>query len=202
MSIRLLMSGVVGGYLLLLAPANAAILVEPIVTSSNPNFSEGIGIPLNLQPLQLIAWNAPDNTGEQNFLNDTGLTIDSFSVLLFPTLDELEEDVVWGDVNGDGQIGLSNIFSDIKISPDFVLEGFPAPRLDLTGGEIPNGSRFSFQFITNPDLRPSEPGDNGLLVVGGVYNGSQPVPEPSTIVGSAFIFGLGSWLKKRNSAKA
>ncbi len=200
-NIGLLISGAVGGCLMSLAPASAAILVEPLVTTANPNLREGIGIPFNLQPNQLIFWNAPDATGEQNFLNNTGLTINSLSLLLFPDFDTLTDDVQWGDVNGDGKIGFSNIFPNINVSSDFTVEGFRAPVIDFNGGEILNNNRFAVQFITNPDLRSTIPGDNGPLVVGGIYDGFQPVPEPSSILGSALVLGLAGWLRKAKSIK-
>nr|AVH79603.1 hypothetical protein [Nostoc sp. PCC 9229] len=200
-NIGLLISGAVGGCLMSLAPATAAILVEPLVTTADPNLPEGVGIPLNLQPNELIFWNAPDTTGQQNFLNNTELTINSLSLLLFPDFDTLEDDVQWGDVNGDGQIGFSNIFPTLTVSPDFTVEGFRAPRFNFVGGEIPNNNRFVVQFLTDPDLRPAVPGDNGPLVVGGIYRGFQTVPEPSTIFGSVLALGLGGWLRKIKSAK-
>lgn len=200
-NIGLLISSAIGGCFLSLPPATATILVEPIVTTPSPEFPDGIGIPFNLQPLQVVPWSAPDTTGEQNFINNTGFTINRFSLILLPELDLLlDDDVIWGDVNGDGQIGFSNIFPTINITPDFVFQGFSAPRLDLIGGTIPNGERFTFQFITQPDLRPTEPGDNGPLVIGGAYDGFVPVPEPSTLLGFAAVIGLGGILKQRKSS--
>jgi len=200
-NIGLLISGAVVGCLMSLAPATAAILVEPIVTTANPSLLEGVGIPLNLQPNELIFWNAPDTTGQQNFLNNTGVSINLLSLLLLPDFDTLNEDVEWGDVNGDGQIGFSNIFSNLTVFPDFTVEGLRAPRFNFAGGEIPNNDRFVVQFLTDPDLRPAVPGDNGPLVVGGIYRSFQTVPEPSSILGSALALGLGGWLRKIKSAK-
>lgn len=197
-----LISGAVGGFFLSLAPATAAILVEPIVTTPNPSFPSGVDIPFGLPPGQLTFWNAPDTTGEQNFLNSTGLDINQFSLIVLPDLDTLPDDVVWGDVNGDGQIGFSNIFTTINVNPGFILQGLRAPRINLAGGVIPAGDRFVVQFISQPDLRPSIPGDNGPLVVGGVYFGSIPVatvPEPSFVLGSAFTVALGAWFTRRKT---
>ncbi|MFW9264599.1 PEP-CTERM sorting domain-containing protein [Nostoc sp. CALU 546] len=206
-NIGLLISGAVGGCLMSLAPANAAILVEPIITKLNPDFQDGVGIPFNLQPGELTFWNVPDTTGEQNFLNDTGLAIDSISFILLPGFDTLDDDLAWGDVNGDGKIGISNIFTNINVDPDFTFQplsipqSFSAPRIDFAAGIIPLNERFVVQFLTTPDIRPVVPGDNGPLVVGGVYFASEPVPEPSTILGSVFAIGLGGYLKKCKSSR-
>ncbi|AFY48965.1 hypothetical protein Nos7524_3162 [Nostoc sp. PCC 7524] len=201
-NIGILISGAVGGCFLALAPATAAILVEPIVTTPNLSFPTGVEIPFGLPPGQLTFWNAPDTTGEQNFLNSTGLDIDQFSLVLLPDFDSLADDVIWGDVNSDGQIGFSNIFTNVNIAQGFTFQGLRAPRIDLAGGVIPAGDRFVVQFITQPDLRPSVPGDNGPLVVGGVYFGSVPVasvPEPSTFFGSLVAMGLGNYFRKFKS---
>ncbi len=199
-NIGLLVSSTMAGCFLSLSPANATILVEPIVNTPNSEFPDGIGIPLNLEPLQVLVWNAPDTTGEQNFINNTDFNITRFSLLLFPEFDIIpDDDVIWGDVNGDGQIGLSNIFPTIDITPDFVFQGFSTPRLDLLGGTISNGERFTFQFITDPDLRPAQTGDDGPLIIGGAYNGV-PIPEPSTLLGLTTVIGLGTILKQRKSS--
>ncbi|MBD2198638.1 MULTISPECIES: PEP-CTERM sorting domain-containing protein [Calothrix] len=196
-----LISSTLGGFLLSLSPASAVTLVEPIVTTPITNFPDGIKVTDALKPSELRFWNAPDTTGEQNFVNDTGFTINQFSFLVFPDFDTLADDVIWGDVDGDGKVGFSNIFSNITISPDFLVENFRAPRLNMTGGSIFNGNSFAVQFITKPDLRPAQPGDNGPLVIGGAYDIAKQVPEPSTILSTALVFGLGSCLRKYKSAR-
>lgn len=193
----LLFFNILGSFLLLLAPANAVVLVEPIVTTAKENFPDGEGLG-RLRPLNdILLTNAPDAGNQQNILNDTGYTITQLSVLLLPEFGFVDEEIVWGDVNGDGQIGLSNIFSNISISPDFVLFGIPFPRLDLTNGTILNGNRFTLQFITSPDLTPVDPQEFGPLVVGTFYDGFQSVPEPSTILAFALVVILG--FRLRNS---
>lgn len=191
-NIGLLISTTLGSLLLSFIPATAAILVEPIITTFNENFSDGTELPPNLQP---ILWNAPDTTG-LNLLNNTGYTINKFSLLLLPELDFLEDDLVWGDVNGDGQVGLSNIFTNITTTPDFVFEDLLAPRLEFTDGTIPDGTRFTIQIITSPDLRPANPEENGPLAIGGFYDGFRTVPEPSTILGFTLTMVLVGLCKK------
>jgi hypothetical protein len=197
----LVTSAIVGG-LLLSTPATAVILVEPIVTTPDPNLRpQPIGIGLN-PPRQIVVWNAPDVSGQQNFLNDTGLNLTTLSLLLFPDFDILPDDVVWGDVNGDGKIGISNLFTNFDVDNNFLLGENRAPLINITGGIIPNGERFVFQFLTNPNLTLSpEVGDNGPLFVGGAYNGvpATSVPEPSNIFAFVLSGGIVCLIRKSRS---
>ncbi len=182
----LLISSILGISVFSFAPVNAAILVEPIVTTRNENFPDGdtIGDYLPASTGILFA-NAPDARNQQNLLNSTGYTINKLSLFLAPDFDFVDEDVVWGDVNGDGKIGLSDIFGNITIAPDLVIGNIVLPRLNLTDGTIPDGNRFTIQFITSPDLTPLDPQEFGPLVTGFSYDGVKSVPEPSNIIGSA-----------------
>lgn len=193
--------------LLSLAPATAAILVEPVLTTPNPNlpsfdFEIGSVVP----PRRVVAWPAPDISGQQNFLNQgTGLNITKMDLFLLPDLDELDDDVIWADVNGDGKIGVSNIFANIEVDNNFILETsqnrYRAPRVTFTGGVIPLGNRFVAQVITKPDLTvPPEEGETGPLIVGGRYDGV-PVPEPSSILGLVSALGFGVLFNKKSSGK-
>lgn len=192
--------------LLSLAPATAAILVEPVLTTPDPNlpsFDFSIGVN---PPREVLVWNAPDISGQQNFLNErTGLNITTIELFLFPDLDELDDEVIWGDVNGDGQIGVSDIFDNIEVNNNFILDEsgdlFRAPRVTFTGGVIPLGTRFVSQTPTEPDLTaPPEVGDAGPLLVGGRYDGV-PVPEPSAILGLVSALGFGVLFNKKSSQK-
>ncbi|MFK0732824.1 MAG: PEP-CTERM sorting domain-containing protein [Gloeotrichia echinulata GP01] len=193
----LLISSILGISVFSFAPVNAAVLVEPIVTTPNENFPDGETIGDYLPASTGILFgNAPDARNQQNWLNSTGYKIDKLSLFLFPALDFVDEDVIWGDVNGDGKIGLSNIFTNITIAPDLMIGDFVLPRLDLTGGTIPNGNRFTMQFITSPDLTPVDPQEYGPLVRGFSYDGVKSVPEPSNIIGSALVITIGIWLRR------
>ena len=194
--------------LLFLAPATAVILVEPVLTNSDPDFPD---FPIGANPpRRVLIWNAPDLTGQQNFLNaGTGLDITTMELFLLPELDELDDEVIWGDVNGDGQIGVSDIFDNIEVDNSFILESpdgllqFQAPRVTFTGGVIPLGTSFVAQTLTEPDLTvPPEVGDAGPLVVGGRYDGlAVAVPEPSGILGLVSVLGLGVLFNKKSSQK-
>ena len=194
--------------LLSLAPATATIIVEPVLTTPDPNlpFSD-FGIGSRNPPGSVLIWPAPDISGQQNFLNaGAGLDITIIELFLFPELDKLDDEVIWGDVNGDGQIGVSDIFANIEVDNSFILEDpdglFQAPRVTFTGGVIPLGTHFVAQTLTDPDLTvPPEVGDAGPLVVGGRYDGV-PVPEPSTILGLVSALGFGVLFNKKSSQKA
>ncbi len=192
--------------LLSLAPAAAAILVEPVLTTPDRNLpSRNFGIGVN-PPRTVLVWNAPDISGQQNFLNEgTELDITTIELFLFPELDEVDDEVIWGDVNGDGQIGISNLFANIEVDNNFILEDsgelFRAPRVTFTGGVILLGTRFVAQTLTEPDLTaPLEVGDAGPLLVGGRYDGVT-VPEPSTILSLVSVLGFGVLFKKKSSQK-
>ena len=207
-NIGTLVAGTAVSSLLSLAPATAAILVEPVLTTPDPNLpflDWEIGV-MN-PPRTVLVWNAPDRSGQQNFLNEgTGLDITTIELFLLPELDELDDEVIWGDVDGDGQIGGSDIFDNIEVDNSFILEDpdglFQAPRVTFTGGVIPQGTYFALQTLTEPDLTvPPEVGDAGPLLVGGRYDGV-PVPEPSTILGLVSALGFGVLFNKKSSQKA
>jgi hypothetical protein len=196
--IGLLISSALGSLLLSFTPATAAILVEPIVTTPRENIFDVRGLPPTLQPSEPLLWFFPPNdTGIPNLTNETGYTINKFSLLLFPELPEFEEDFVWGDVNGDGQIGLSNIFTNINIAPDFTVLGINTLRLELTNGTIQDGKTFAFTFLTNRDLTPIAPQGNNLLLIGTFYEGVRTVPEPSNVFAFVLTMALGYWSRKR-----
>ena len=198
-----LVAGTAVSSFLSLTPATAAILVEPVLTTLDPNLPSADFLIGEIPPRTVIAWSAPDNTGQQNFLNkDTGLDITTIELFLFPDLDQLDEEVIWGDVNGDGQIGVSNLFDNIKVDNSFILDDFfQAPRVSFTGGVIPLGTSFVAQTPTEPDLTvPPEVGDAGPLLVGGRYDGVS-VPEPSTIFGLVSALGFGVLFNKKSSQK-
>ncbi|MGJ5631515.1 PEP-CTERM sorting domain-containing protein [Nostoc sp. CALU 1950] len=205
-NIGTLIASAVVSSLLSLAPSAAAILVEPVLTTPDPNlpsFDFGIGVN---PPRTVLVWNAPDISGQQNFLNeDTGLDITTIELFLFPELDEIDDEVIWADVNGDGQIGISNLFANIEVDNNFILEDsgefFQAPRVTFTGGVIPLGTRFVAQTLTEPDLTaPLNVGDAGPLLVGGRYDGIT-IPEPSTILALVSVLGFGALFNNKSSQK-
>ena len=97
-------------------------------------------------------------------------------------------DAFWGDANGDGEIGLSNIFSSIVVSDG-------GKTITLSGGVIPVNGHFTdtaYAFTTD-----------GLPFFAGVDTsfGGVRVPEPAT--GVLLLTGLGLlWARQtRGSAR-
>jgi len=86
----------------------------------------------------------------------------------------------WGDVNGDGKVGVSDIFDTVTLSADHRTVTF-------SGGLIPVGGRFTDSLLSITDTgEPFKAGINasfdGFLAV--------PVPEPATW--SILLIGLGA----------
>jgi hypothetical protein len=77
-------------------------------------------------------------------------------------------DATWGDVDGDGQVGISDIFSSITASPDGKV-------IHFSGGLIPPGGRFTDIHLAVSDSPPFLAGVDSS--VEGVL-----APEPHTFV--------------------
>lgn len=198
--IGLLISSTLGSFLLSFTPVTAAILVEPILTTPRVNFPFEMKLPLGLEPFDTILASFPANaTDTPNLLNETGYTINKFSLLLLPISSEFRNDLVWGDVDGDGKIGLSNIFTDSNIAPDFTVPvlNVNALRLELTNGIIQDGQSFALSFITSQNLTPINTQGNDSLLIGGFYEGFRTVPEPSNVFGFVLTIVLGFWLRNK-----
>lgn len=198
--IGLLISSALGSLLLSFTPTTAATLVEPILNTPSENSFDVRGLPPSLQPFEtILAFFPPNDDGLPNLLNETGYTINKFSVLLVPRTSEFKNDLVWGDVNGDGQIGLSNIFTNINIAPDFTVPvlDINAQRLELTNGTIQNDKSFALSFITSQELTSIDTQGNDSLLIGSFYEGFRTVPEPSNVFAFVLTIALSCWLRKR-----
>lgn len=133
--------GTAGMCILSLAPVTAAtIFVEPIITQRNPNYLD-VALPPEVAPNTPFSWFVPDSSGEQNFFNYTGFDMTSFRLVLL-TQQYNGDNVLWGDANGDGKIGQSDIFSSFTINPNN-----PRPQLDISGGLIPYGDSLYFNLL-------------------------------------------------------
>jgi hypothetical protein len=97
-------------------------------------------------------------------------------------------DATFGDVNGDGKIGLSNIFSSIVVTDD-------GKTITLSGGVIPVGGHFTdiFQASTTDGLSFFAGVDTSF---GGVF-----VPERSTWAMTVLGFGGLAFAGWRRAAK-
>lgn len=207
--------GAAGISLLSLTPASATILVEPIVTTQNEDLLK-TQTPRTLvpefQPGLVVEYGVPD--AANNLLNATGRDIGSLVIeletLSYSNPDSTpafnNEPVQWGDVNGDGKIGFSNvpalkdIFTDVTVTDNVIT---------FSGGVIPNGTVFFDQVSTQPDLTPgggiipappTAADQNGPIRVSSFYTAvSEPtaVPEPSSALGLLVFGTLGVVTLKR-----
>jgi hypothetical protein len=204
--------GAAGISFLSLTPARAVILVEPIVTTVNEDILQTRN-PRNLgpdlQPGQVIRYGVPDRAN--NLLNATGRDIASLvfelETLSYSNPDSTppfaNESVQWGDADGDGKIGFSNIpglediFANATVKNNIIT---------YSGGVIPKETVFFNRFYTQPNLSPGggiipaappPPADqDGPIRVSSYYNA---VPEPTDILGTlAFgILGVAFKLKRK-----
>jgi hypothetical protein len=213
--IALSVLGAAGISFLSLTPARAVILVEPIVTTVD----EGILKTKNprelgpeFQPGQIVEpFGVPDKAN--NLLNATGYDIASLvfelETLSYSNPDSTpafdHEPVQWGDVNGDGKIGYSNIHGLEDIFKNVTVDG---STITYSGGVIPNNTVFYNRFSTTPDLSPGggiipaipalQVDKDGPIQVSSSYNA---VPEPSDALG-VLVFGiLGVGLKLKRKLK-
>jgi hypothetical protein len=200
-----------------LAPVNAVILVEPIVTTVNEDIlqmRQPRVLTPDLLPRQEIEYGVPDMGG--NFRNDTGRIFDSLvfelETVSYSNSDSTppfnNEPVQWGDVNGDGKIGFStdpalkDYFTDVTVTGNVIT---------FTGGEIPEGNLFYNQFSSNPDLRPGRgiippapppPADqDGPIRVKAFYTTKAAIPEPTSVFGVLFLGALGLSLTVKRKFK-
>lgn len=191
--------GTAGISLLSLAPASATILVEPIVTTVNENLKETRTLGSEFQPGLVVEYGIPNISN--NLLNATGQNIGSFvyklETLSFDNPDSTppfkNESVQWGDIDGDGKIGFSNVAGLVDIFKDVTITN---NVITFSNGVIPDGTAFFTQFKTQPDLTPGGgiippapplPADqDGSIRVSSFYTSvAKPiaVPEPTSVLG-------------------
>jgi hypothetical protein len=196
--------------------ANAVIFVEPIVTTQNQDVLKTRNprtLPPELLPGQKVEYGVPDRAN--NLLNATGRNMGSFvfdlKTLYYTNPNSTpafnNEPVEWGDVNGDGKIGFSNIPGLKDIFKKVDIKG---SVLTYSGGSIPNGTVYFNRFFTNPDLTPGggiivsappPPADqDGPIRMSAYYT---VIPEPSSGLGVLIFGALGTiWkLKKRQGGR-
>ena len=118
------------------------------------------------------------------FYNNTAYNITSFTLQIVGKADEFGNpdmgifdfvitpdpnvNAFWGDVNGDGAVGLSNIFSTVTVSDN-------GKRITFSDGLIPVNGRFTdFIFSMTDDGKPFKAGVHAW------FDGVK-VPEPATV---------------------
>ncbi|BAY79753.1 hypothetical protein NIES25_62390 (plasmid) [Nostoc linckia NIES-25] len=210
--IALSVLGAAGISFLSLTPARGVIFVEPIVTTINDEVFETRPprtLGADILPGQIIEYGVPDRAN--NLLNGTGNDIGSLvydlKTLFYTNPDSTpafdNEPVQWGDVDGDGKIGFSNvpelkdIFANVTINDNI---------LTYSGGVIPDGTIFFNRFATQPNLTPGEgiipaiPEDqvdrDGPIRVASYYTA---VPEPTSVLGVLVFGALGVAFKLKRS---
>lgn len=214
--------GAAGISLLSLTSASAAILVEPIVTTQNEDIlgtKTPRTLPPEFAPGVVAQYGIPDSTN--NYVNGTGQDIETLVIELNtlsysnPTSNPAfnNEPVQWGDVDGNGKIGFSNVPGLTDIFSEVTVTG---NVLTFSGGEIPNGTVFFEQYLTNPDLTlggdilppaPPPPADqSGPIKISSFYTASEStaVPEPTSALGLVVFGSLGvaCTLKRKRQHKA
>jgi hypothetical protein len=109
--------------------------------------------------------------------NNTRYNLTGFSLRLIGTATDTRDpgtvvreavDAVWGDVDGDGRIGSSDIFRTITVSAD-------GKEITFGDGLIPVDGRFTDIMLAHSDHPPDFAG------VDSWFSGVQSVPEPSSL---------------------
>jgi hypothetical protein len=183
---------VVTGGLLWVPGARAGLIIEPVfnrVAGSGPadnNFPlydpdfliNGVAYFTADEPGEIVTYAAGDP--RDPFLdvfhvwNNTNYNLTGFTLRLIGTATDTEDpgsvvrgpvDAVWGDVNGDGRIGLSDIFTTIRVSAD-------GKEIRFEDGLIPVGGRFTDIHLARSDRPPEFAG------VDATFTGVA-VPEPA-----------------------
>ena len=154
----------------------------------NPDFLNGAtGLPFLLanEPGEIDTYPAgfppdPVLVDTVRFYNNTPYNITGFTLSLIGTAVEPEPfnfiitrgpvDAIWGDVNGDGSVGSSDIFGSITLSPDM-------KTIFFSDGLIPVGGRFTdFNYAM---VTAGEPAF--LAGIDASFTGTA-VPEPATLM--------------------
>jgi hypothetical protein len=180
--------------------AKAALVIEPVfnrVPGSGPadnNFPlydpdfqvNGVSYWTADEPGEVVSYASGDPRDPWldilHVWNNTHYTLTGFTLKLIGTATDSEDpgtivrgpvDAVWGDVNGDSMVGVSDIFSTVVVSPD-------GKEIHFEGGLIPVGGRFTDIHLAASDHPPDFAGIDATFT--GIY-----VPEPGCM--ALLIFG-------------
>jgi hypothetical protein len=134
-----------------LAGTGGSATVLPFPLPGAINGATGLPFITADEPGEIVTYPAgfPADVDLQNtirFFNDTAFNMTGFTLSIIGladepipftfTIDRGPVDAIWGDANGDGFIGSSDIFSSIVVSPD-------QKTIVFSGGLIPVGGRFT-----------------------------------------------------------
>lgn len=162
---------------------------EPFLTADEPG--EIITYPAGYPPDPVLV-------STVRFFNNTAYDITGWTLSLVGTAVEPEPfnftvtrdpgvDAIWGDVDGDGFIGHSDIFSTITVSPD-------GRTITFSDGLIAVGERF-----TDFNLAMTLSGAPFLAAVDASFTGVVAVPEPAAMTLMLTALALGGALHRRKS---
>ena len=164
----------------------------------NPGFLiNGVAYFLTDEPGEIVSYASgdPRDPGLDivNFYNNTNYNITGFTLRLVGTAPVTDDpgtivrgpvDAVFGDVNGDGQVGVSDYFATVIVSDD-------GKEIRFENGLIPVGGRFTdihLAFATDPPF---------YAAIDASFTG-YAVPEPGTaLTGAGALLGLLVWRKIR-----
>jgi hypothetical protein len=174
-------------------PVSAELVIEPVINivpgsgQAENNFPlyqpdflvDGVAYWTANEPGEIVTYAAGDPRDE--FLdvfhvwNNTAYNIDGLNLQIIGTGTDTQNpgtvvrgptDAVWGDVDGDEQIGQSDIFSTIIVSAD-------QKSIRLEGGIIPVGGRFTDIHLAMSENPPE------LAGIDSWFTGVVAVPEPA-----------------------
>jgi hypothetical protein len=180
--------------------ANAALVMEPVFNrvagvgqadNNFPLYDPAFGFVTN-EPGEIesyVAGDPPDPVlDEFHIWNNTRYNITGFTLRIIGTgTNTLDPgtivrgpvDAVWGDVNGDGQIGLSDIFTSFTVSAD-------GKELRVENGSIAPGGRFTDIHLARSDDPPE------LAGIDSSFSGNA-IPEPGTTSAGAALILIIAW---------
>jgi|SoiMethySBSTD1v2_1073268.scaffolds.fasta_scaffold480655_2 hypothetical protein len=177
---------------------NDPFFVTTLYNLDFPNLATGESFAVSTAPGEISNYAAgfPRDQGlvdAVRFYNNTQYNITSFTLQIVGKADEFGNpdagiydflitpdpnvSAFWGDVNGDGAVGLSNIFNTITLSDN-------GKRITFSDGLIPVNGRFTdFTFSMTDDGKPFKAGVHAW------FDGVKAVPEPATV--TLLLLGLG-----------
>ncbi|MDG3008084.1 PEP-CTERM sorting domain-containing protein [Paludisphaera mucosa] len=174
-------------------PARAALILEPVFNrvagfgGADDNFPlydpgyliGGVAYFTADEPGEIVTYASGDPRDpfldEFHVWNNTGYAITGFTLRLIGTAAVTDDpgavvrgpvDAIWGDADGDGLVGSSDIFSSITVSAD-------GKEIRFEGGLIPVGGRFTDVHLAVSDAPPDFAG------IDSSFTGVRTVPEPS-----------------------
>ena len=164
---------------------------EPFLTADEPGeiVTYPAGFPADdvlVSTVRFFNNTAYDITGWTLSLVGTAIEPEPFN---FTVIRDPNVEAIWGDVDGDGLVGHSDIFSTITVSAD-------GRTITFSDGLIPVGGRF-----TDFNLATTLSGAPFLAAVDASFTGVAAVPEPATMALLLTAGAVGGVIRMRRSRK-